>query len=140
MMMKKLISIFLLTFFLLSCETERPEVESQSDVDEITQQEDDPSEDLNGEDPIVPDPPLEEYKACNLVDLNIDPALGSPDSIGDAVALINALPKPLTIACFVSALNRPLNLNLTTSTISVQPAIGVSNPRIFIINLRSYNS
>lgn len=45
---------------------------------------------------------------------------------------INAMPKPLTLACFIASLPRPLYYNATHSRSSVQPAIGRLNPRIFI--------
>ena len=115
----KLISLTLLfLLLLLSCKTESLEKENIEKED----------------DTITLDLPLEKYKPCLLSDLGLDTTLGSPNSITDAVALINALPKPLTIACFISSLQRPLKINLTTSKKSVQPAIDSSNPRIFIMN------
>lgn len=48
------------------------------------------------------------------------------------VEWINAMPKPLTLACFIASLPRPLHYNATFSRSSVQPAIGKLNPRIFI--------
>lgn len=58
---------------------------------------------------------------------------GAPQSIDEAVQLINALPKPLTIGCFLQSLARPLKVNLTNSTTSAQPADSTSNPRIFVM-------
>ncbi len=58
---------------------------------------------------------------------------GSPKTIEDAVALINSLPKPVTVACFIAALDRPLKANLSSSTSSAQPAVGSRSPRIFIV-------
>ena len=55
-----------------------------------------------------------------------------PHSIADVVALINALPKPVTVPCFVEALARPLSLNAARSSFSAQPADGPGSPRIFI--------
>lgn len=74
------------------------------------------------------------YTGCELSTLGLNTDLGSPESILDVVDLINALPKPLSIPCFVSALNRPLKVNLTSSALSAQPARGRDNPRIFIMN------
>jgi len=48
------------------------------------------------------------------------------------VELINALPKPLTIPCLIDVLPKPINLTATDSELSVQPAVGVENPRVFI--------
>jgi hypothetical protein len=54
-----------------------------------------------------------------------------PRSIDQTVELVNALPKPLTLACFVEALARPLFLHATRSVLSQQPAQGEGNPRLF---------
>jgi hypothetical protein len=57
----------------------------------------------------------------------------APQTIGEAVALMNALPKPTSLACFVESLPRPLRVYLTSSQFSAQPAAGEQSPRIFII-------
>lgn len=57
----------------------------------------------------------------------------SPESIPEAVARINELPRPLSVACFVASLPRPLSLVATNSPFSAQPAMGDDNPRIFIL-------
>ncbi len=54
--------------------------------------------------------------------------------IADVVALINSLPKPLTLDCLIASLKRPLALNATTSVISAQPASSSDKPRIFLQN------
>jgi hypothetical protein len=56
----------------------------------------------------------------------------SPRTITDAVALVNALPKPLTLPCFLEALARPLEIEATFSVFSAQPAQGRRSPRIFL--------
>jgi hypothetical protein len=56
----------------------------------------------------------------------------TPRSVDETVALANALPKPLSLPCFVEALGRPLQLHATRSEISAQPAVGVRSPRIFL--------
>lgn len=58
---------------------------------------------------------------------------GSPQNIEEVLTLINALPKPVTIPCFISILDRPLKVELTDNTFSAQPAMGSRNPRIFIM-------
>lgn len=58
---------------------------------------------------------------------------GSPKTIEEAVTLINSLPKPVSVACFVAALDRPLKASLSNSTTSAQPAGGTRSPRIFIV-------
>ncbi len=52
--------------------------------------------------------------------------------IASVVEWINAMPKPLTLACFIASLPRPITYNATESTFSAQPSIGRHNPRIFI--------
>jgi hypothetical protein len=59
----------------------------------------------------------------------VDIELTGIDSIVD---WINAMPKPLTLACFIASLPRPLTYNATWSGFSLQPAVGRHNPRIFI--------
>lgn len=54
-----------------------------------------------------------------------------PRSIDETVELVNALPKPLTLPCFLEALARPLPLYATLSQLSAQPAAGTRSPRIF---------
>lgn len=58
---------------------------------------------------------------------------GSPKTIEEAVTLINNLPKPVSVACFVAALDRPIKANLTSNNNSAQPAVGSRSPRIFIV-------
>jgi cytochrome c553 len=55
-----------------------------------------------------------------------------PRSIDQTVELVNALPKPLVLPCFVEALARPLLLHATLSVLSQQPARGLGSPRMFI--------
>jgi len=56
----------------------------------------------------------------------------APANIADALTLINALPKPLTLPCFIQSLARPLAVNATNSLFSLQPAQGARSPRIFL--------
>lgn len=56
----------------------------------------------------------------------------SPRTIDEAVTLINALPKPLSLPCFLESLARPLEISATNSLFSAQPAQGVRSPRIFL--------
>lgn len=62
----------------------------------------------------------------------VAPAHIQLNSMESVVDWINAMPKPLTLACFVASLPRPLKFNATDSRSSVQPALGKLNPRIFI--------
>lgn len=54
-------------------------------------------------------------------------------TIAAAVTRLNALPAPVTPACFVAGLGRPLELVATTSVLSAQPAAGRENPRVFLL-------
>lgn len=56
----------------------------------------------------------------------------SPGTVAEAVSLINALPKPLSLPCFLQSLARPLPLYATNSLFSAQPANGPRSPRIFL--------
>jgi hypothetical protein len=58
---------------------------------------------------------------------------GSPSSIAETVDLVNGLPKPVSLACFLEALQRPLRLVATQSFFSAQPAVGSRSPRIFLL-------
>jgi hypothetical protein len=57
---------------------------------------------------------------------------GSPSTIAETVDLVNGLPKPVSLACFLEALERPLRLVATRSFFSAQPAMGSRSPRIFL--------
>jgi len=57
---------------------------------------------------------------------------GSPQTIQDTVALVNALPKPTSVACFVESLDRPLGAYATNSMFSLQPAVSQASPRVFL--------
>jgi hypothetical protein len=56
-----------------------------------------------------------------------------PRTIAETVALVNALPRPVTVACFLESLERPLYVNATSSFISLQPAVGARSPRLFLM-------
>jgi hypothetical protein len=57
---------------------------------------------------------------------------GSPSSIAETVDFVNGLPMPVSLACFLEALERPLRLVATRSFFSAQPAMGARSPRIFL--------
>lgn len=54
-------------------------------------------------------------------------------TIAQAVERLNALPRPVSVACFVASVARPLELVATTSTTSAQPSVSSKSPRIFIL-------
>lgn len=60
------------------------------------------------------------------------PGLGSPSTIADVVALVNALPRPTRLSCVLESLERPLAVYASTSTAGAQPASGSHNPRLFL--------
>lgn len=57
---------------------------------------------------------------------------GAPRTIEEAVQLLNALPKPTSVACFVESLERPLTAFATKSVFSAQPALSARSPRVFL--------
>jgi len=57
---------------------------------------------------------------------------GSPRTIEEAVTLLNALPKPTSVACFLESLDRPIEVFATSNIISAQPAFSPGSPRIFL--------
>jgi hypothetical protein len=59
---------------------------------------------------------------------------GRPTTLEEAVILMNTLPRPTTLACFLEALERPLQVYLTKSNQSLQPSPGPESPRIFVVN------
>jgi hypothetical protein len=58
----------------------------------------------------------------------------TPQSITGVITLINALPNPVTLPCFLQALARPLKMHATVSLISAQPSGGARSPRIFLFS------
>jgi len=58
---------------------------------------------------------------------------GSPRNLSEAMILMNSLPKPVSLACFLQALSRPLSLYMTSSGESLQPSPGARSPRTFIV-------
>lgn len=57
---------------------------------------------------------------------------GTPASIAEVVALVNALPRPVSVACFLESLARPLQVHANRSVFSFQPAVGTRSPRVFL--------
>jgi hypothetical protein len=53
--------------------------------------------------------------------------------IASVVEWINAMPKPLSLACFIKSLNRPLFYNASESIFSAQPSVGRRSPRVFFL-------
>ncbi len=68
--------------------------------------------------------------SCALISNN----LADLKTVQDAVALINALPKPLSIDCFLANLKLPLKVFAVNNSFSAQPSVGADSPRIFIIS------
>lgn len=63
------------------------------------------------------------------------PSDGEPRAAGtiaEVLALMNDLPQPVTPACLVESLERPLEVVATDSFLSAQPAAGARSPRLFI--------
>ena len=74
----------------------------------------------------------------------VDPAIcsppasvsGSPQTIEDVTALINALAREhdgkVELPCFVASLDRPLGATASSGFVSAQPAEGARSPRMFL--------
>jgi hypothetical protein len=60
----------------------------------------------------------------------------NPISVAEVVALINSLPMPVTVPCFLETLDRPLTAMASRGVISLQPAFGSRSPRIFLLSPR----
>ncbi len=61
---------------------------------------------------------------------------GHPVSVSSVAAVVdalNALPKPVSVPCFVASLERPLSLVASRSFNSAQPAFTSKNPRLFLL-------
>ena len=74
------------------------------------------------------DEPPEPEKTC----VPPRPELGRPRDVAQLVELIDALPRPVTIACVLESLERPLRIHATSSAFSAQPADGARSPRVFV--------
>jgi len=57
----------------------------------------------------------------------------NPTTFEGVVTLINKLPKPVTVNCFLYNYDHPLNIFAVDNELSAQPSGGPNNPRIFII-------
>ena len=62
-------------------------------------------------------------------------ATGAPRNIEQVVDLINSLPKPVSVACFVESLDAPLKVFASKSVASLQLSTGPEDPRWFIFSL-----
>jgi hypothetical protein len=59
---------------------------------------------------------------------------GALGSIEEVVAQLNAMPKPVTLPCFVQSFARPLGVAASRSLFSAQPSAGDRSPRIFLFS------
>lgn len=111
--------------------------DSTGEVDDGRAEVDEPADDVTTETPpVLVDPGGEEEAGSPQSPARCSPppgVSGSPGTIQQAVALMNALPKPTTLTCFLESLDRPLELYATRSELSVQPANGTRSPRTFVI-------
>lgn len=55
----------------------------------------------------------------------------APETIDEAITMINALPEP-SLPCLIASLPRPLRVTAVRSQFSAQPAAGVERPRVFV--------
>ena len=99
-----------------SSESEEQTVVKEQEEEQQVQSEDNANEEI-----------VEEAPPCFA-----DDSLAAPKTIEEAVNLINALPKPVSIVCFLQALKKPFKLVATRSNLSAQPADGEETPRFFL--------
>jgi hypothetical protein len=90
---------------------------------------DTPGNDTPGNDIGVGEAPVVDPDVC-VTPLGVS---GSPRNMSEALILMNSLPKPVSLACFLQALSRPLSLYMTSSDQSLQPSPGARSPRTFIV-------
>lgn len=62
-----------------------------------------------------------------------DTSLTNPQTIDAVVALINSLPKPLTLDCFLRNLATNQKVYAVDNNFSAQPSAGPQSPRIFLL-------
>ncbi len=74
------------------------------------------------------EPTVDEASACQ-VPPGVD---DSPEDIPELLTLLNSLPRPTSLACFLESLARPLYAYPTKSVFSAQPAAGINDPRVFL--------
>jgi hypothetical protein len=87
-----------------------------------------------GRDSASSDPDPANEPTAETPDPSCSPVTQSITKIAEVVALINSLPKPLSLDCLIASLKRPFALNATASVISAQPATSRDRPRIFLHN------
>lgn len=80
-------------------------------------------------DDVTPIEPFEVEPTC------VAPAgvSNAPGSIDEVVALVGALPMPVTLPCLLEVLARPLDVVASTSPFSAQPTEATENPRLFLL-------
>ena len=61
-------------------------------------------------------------------------ASARPRTVSEAIELVNSLPMPVSAECFAESLERPLEVEVSRSVFSAQPAKGERSPRVFIFN------
>lgn len=59
---------------------------------------------------------------------------GSPHSIVGIVEHLNAMPKPVSLPCFVESLTRPMGIHASKSMFSIQATLDERSPRIFLFS------
>ncbi len=127
-----------LILFLVGCGVSLPSKKSNEDSPTSSasdhpaqadpEKSDDPAEEKKDEPIVDPVEDVKQRTACSTTWTK--PAANL--KIEDVIALINTLPRPVTIPCVLDVLPRPFAVNATTSDLSVQPGEGVGNPRVFV--------
>lgn len=86
--------------------------------------------------PSFQSPPDSGVNSASMAGLNCGavPGTSEPKSIDEVVQVINALPKPLSISCFLASLKRPMKVFAVDNVFSAQPSGGRDAPRIFVFS------
>ena len=61
-----------------------------------------------------------------------DSSRSLPQNVSQLVSQLNALPKPVTLPCFLQSLSDGFRISASDSDLSAQPAGGRDNPRFFV--------
>jgi hypothetical protein len=69
---------------------------------------------------------------CSQSSLGLTDKQSTPGTVDELTELVNLLPRPATVPCLIQSLKRPLNIYITNSTQSAQPAASNESPRVFI--------
>ncbi len=65
--------------------------------------------------------------------MQVHESFRNPTTFEGVIALVNKLPKPVTVNCFLYNYDHPLEIFAVDNQLNAQPSGGPDNPRIFVI-------